>query len=112
MRKQLLRSLARSGRSALLEVLYNGTKMKRNISICSVLLQNVKGHTEGKQPISRAYSLAMAAQKTSNSEASKYIFINNCVVCFGLCLECRCSLNYVRRFSGVKIKNQNVKNSG
>lgn len=74
MQKQLLRSLARSGRSALLEVLYNGTKMKRNISLCSVVLQNVKGHTEGQQPFARAYSLAIAAQKTSNSEASKYFF--------------------------------------
>lgn len=69
MQKQLLRSLARSGRSALLEVLYNGTKMKRNISMSSVLLQKV---TEGQQPLARAYSLAMAAQNTSNSEASKY----------------------------------------
>lgn len=71
MQKQVLTSLTRSGRSALLEVLYNGTKMKRNVSLSSVVLQNVKGHTDGQQPLARAYSLAMAAQNTINSEASK-----------------------------------------
>ncbi len=79
MQKQLLRSLARSGRSALLDVLYNGTKMKRNISVCSAVLQKIRGHAEGQQPLanSRAYSLAVAAQATSNSEASKLnLFLN------------------------------------
>lgn len=72
MQKQLLRSLARSGRSALLEVLYNGTKMKRNISLSSAMFQKVKGHAEGLQPLARAYSLAMAAEKPSiTSAASK-----------------------------------------
>lgn len=74
MQKQILRSLARSGRSALLEVLFNGTKMKRNISVSSVILQHVKVHTEGQQPSARAYSLAVAAEKSVTSEASKLIF--------------------------------------
>lgn len=71
MQKQLLRSLAGSGRKALLEVLYNGTKMKRSVSISSVFFQ---GHSEGQQQLTRAYSLAVAAQNTVISEASKYIF--------------------------------------
>lgn len=70
MQKQLLRSLAGTGRSAL-GVLYNGTKMKRNVSLSAVILQNVKGHIDGQQPLARAYSLAVAAQNTINSEASK-----------------------------------------
>lgn len=69
MQKQLLRSLARSGRSALLELLYND---KRNISSISGILQRRKVHTHsGQQSTARAFSLAVAAEKTSSSEASE-----------------------------------------
>ncbi|KAG4069635.1 hypothetical protein HA402_014658 [Bradysia odoriphaga] len=66
MQKQLLRSLARSGRSALLELLYND---KQSLSVA--VLQNKKRYLHGgQQAITRGYSLAVAAQKTSNSDAS------------------------------------------
>lgn len=68
MQKQIIRSLARYGK-----VLHNNAKMKRHFSV-SVVLQSDKGCTEGLagQPLARSYSLAMAAQKTINSEASKF----------------------------------------
>lgn len=66
MQKQILRSFSKYGK-----VLRNGTKMKRNFSVTSVVLQNDKLIIEGHQPLSRSYSLAMAAQNTINSEASK-----------------------------------------
>lgn len=71
MQKQFVRRLARSGRNTLLEILRNGIKMNRNVSLDSVFIQNVKGHTAGQQPLARAYSLD--AHKTSNNKASKYV---------------------------------------
>lgn len=77
MQKQLLRSLAESGRSTVFEILYN-TKIKRKVSLCAVVLQNVKDHSEYQQLLSRGYSLATAAEKTGNSDASKY-FLHLCI---------------------------------
>lgn len=68
MQKQIIRGLARYGK-----VLHNNTKMKRNFSV-TVALQNDKGYTEGQKPFARSYSLAMTAEKTINSEASKCFY--------------------------------------
>lgn len=70
MQKQILRNLTKY-----VKVLNNGTKVKRNFSISSALMQNEKGYNEGQQPSTRSYSLAVAAQNVINCEACEYQYI-------------------------------------